>query len=257
VISSQSEKANNIDGHLGACVILCDEPPKWYSDADAEDKNYDKVQETKNVLTQHQHNRSVLKMEEHEGRSFRLQHNICTDDPRAWAFCTNKPRNKRHALGTRIFQVTLPKPRHAPESFDYPVDPDLARDTRNFFQLDQALCVEVSLFRKRARGIRAALGPHETSRFLSIVLANSGQVYTALTLEVIPDPDLWLFRNVSKRVFQILREWKILEGDRGDRSRQIMAAFVRHQIIMRGVTACRHVPGGALYNVPYRAEDGM
>ena len=145
VISSQSEKANNIDGHLGACVILCDEPPKWYSDAEAEDKNYEKVQETKNVFTQHQHNRSVLKMEEHEGRSFRLQHNICTDDPRAWAFCTNKPRNKRHALGTRIFQVTLPKPRHAPESFDYPVHTGMAGDTRKFFQLDQALCVEVKI----------------------------------------------------------------------------------------------------------------
>jgi hypothetical protein len=74
---------------------------------------------------------------------------------------------------------------------------------------------------------------------------------------VIPDVDLWLFRNVSKRVFHILREWKILEGDRGDRSRQIMAAFVRHQIIVRGVTACRHVPGGALYKVPYRPEDGI
>jgi hypothetical protein len=136
---------------LTCSVILCDEPPKWYNDADAEDKHYDKVQETKNALTQHQHNRSVLKMEEHEGRSFRLQQNIYTDDPRTWAFCTNKPRNKRHALGTRIFQVTLPKPRHAPESFDYSVHTKMARDARSFFQLDQALCVEVRL-KTRTRG---------------------------------------------------------------------------------------------------------
>jgi hypothetical protein len=54
-----------IDGHLGTNVVLCDEPPKWYTDAPSADKSYDKVQETKNVFTQHQHNRSVLKMEEH------------------------------------------------------------------------------------------------------------------------------------------------------------------------------------------------
>lgn len=124
-------------------MVLCDEPPDWYNDPKAEGKNYEKVQETKNALTQHQHNRSVLKMEDHEGRQFRLQQNIYTDDPRTWAFCTNQPRNKGHALGTRIFQVTLPKPQRPPESYDYPVHPGLSGDTQTFFQLDQALCVEV------------------------------------------------------------------------------------------------------------------
>jgi hypothetical protein len=222
VISSQSDKANNIDGHLGSSIALMDEPPKWYHDADAEDKNYDKVQETKNVFTQHQHNRSVLSVTEHEGNSFRLQKNIYTDDPRTWAFCTNKPRDKKHALGTRIFQVTLPKPILPPEAFDYEVKASMTGDTRAFFKLDQALCVEV---------------------------------YTAMTLGLIPDIDMWLFRIISQSVFHVLREWKVIDGDRGDRSRQIMAAFIRHLIIVHGVTACRHVPGGALYNVPYCPED--
>jgi hypothetical protein len=202
---------------------LCDEPPKWYNDPAAEDKHYDKVQETKNVFTQHQHNRTVLTIQEHEGKSYRIQQNIVTDDPRTWAFCTNRPHSKKHALGTRIFQVTLPKPKQAPESFDYSVDPASLDDQRSFFQLEQALCV---------------------------------QVYTAITLEVIPDIDMWLFRLVSQRVFHILREWKVIDEDRGDRSRQLMAAMVRHFIISRGVTACYHLPGGELYNQPYKPEDG-
>jgi hypothetical protein len=39
-------------------------PPLSYRDAEEEDKNYDKVRETKNVLTQHQHNYAVLKVAE-------------------------------------------------------------------------------------------------------------------------------------------------------------------------------------------------
>jgi hypothetical protein len=62
------------DGHLGCNVILCDEPPKWYNDDDdAEDAYYQKVQETKNALTQHQHNGRLNKQKKKEKGGF-LQH---------------------------------------------------------------------------------------------------------------------------------------------------------------------------------------
>lgn len=47
-------EAREIDGHLGTTIVLCDEPPKWY-----DDDHYAKVQETKNVFTQHQINRAM------------------------------------------------------------------------------------------------------------------------------------------------------------------------------------------------------
>jgi len=83
---ARKQDAIDKDCHLGDSVILCDEPPKWYSEAEPEDKNYDKVQETKNVMTQHQHNRSVLKMEENKDREFRMRQNVTADAPKAWAF---------------------------------------------------------------------------------------------------------------------------------------------------------------------------
>ena len=72
---ARKQDAIDKDCHLG------DSPPKWYSEAKPEDSNYDKVQETKNVFTQHQHNRSVLKMEEHKDRASQNG-----DEPYAWTF---------------------------------------------------------------------------------------------------------------------------------------------------------------------------
>lgn len=50
--------ALEIDGHLGTTIVLCDAPPKW------DDDHYARVQETKNVLTQHQINRAMVNMAE-------------------------------------------------------------------------------------------------------------------------------------------------------------------------------------------------
>jgi hypothetical protein len=176
----------------------------------------------KAVLTDHKHSRTILKNIEVDGMSMRVQHSIETDDPRTWAYCTNKPRIKGSALASRIFQVTVPKPLLLPEDFNFEANPIFQADSKAFLRLDQALCV---------------------------------QIYDAIICGVIPDIDMWLPDTVTARVFSILRRWNIIDSSKGERVRQIIFAFVRHQIIVRGVTACRHVPGGALYGVEYNAKD--
>lgn len=221
-INSSSGKANFIDGHLGSVIVLCDEPQEYLTDAKAEAKYYDEVQDMKAALVDHKHSRTILKQIEVDGISMRIQQSLNTDDPRTWAYCTNKPRNKNSALASRIFQVTIPKPVLLPEDFNFEEVQLFAADTQKNLRLDQALCV---------------------------------QVYDAIICGVLPDIDMWLADNVTARVFSILRKWNVIDSSKGERVRQIIFAFVRHQIITRGVVACRHVPGGALYMVDYDAKD--
>lgn len=221
-INSSSGKANFIDGHIGSVIALCDEPQQFLTNPKAEEKYYDEVQAAKAVLTDHKHSRTILKQIDVDGVSMRVQHCIETDDPRTWAYCTNQPRIKGSALASRIFQVTVPKPVLLPEDFNFEANPIFQADAKAYLRLDQALCV---------------------------------QIYDAIICGVIPDIDMWLPDNVTARVFSILRRWNIIDSSKGERVRQIIFAFVRHQIIVRGVTACRHVPGGALYNVEYDAKD--
>jgi hypothetical protein len=220
-INSKSNMANYIDGHIGPRIALCDEPPKFITSAKEEDKHYEAVQETKAVLTEHQHNRTILKQQEVDGDTVRVQVNLHTDDATTWAFCTNQPREKDHPLGSRLFQMTVPKPTHAPEESNFEPGAALANDAKTFFNIEQVLVVEV---------------------------------YTALTIGVIPDVDMWLFNTIIARVYTILRNWNLM-GHKGDRSRQIIESFARHMVILRGITACRHIPGGVLYNVPYDPAD--
>lgn len=56
-------------------------PREWWEPQTREEELYYRVQETKNILTQHQHNRAVLKLEEFE----RLQPKCLGNDPRTWA----------------------------------------------------------------------------------------------------------------------------------------------------------------------------
>jgi hypothetical protein len=77
----------NIDGHMASSVILTDEPPKWCGESE-EDEHYEKVQEIKNAITQQQHNRAVLKMEDFE----RLRGSSDLDEPKTWALHTRPPK---------------------------------------------------------------------------------------------------------------------------------------------------------------------
>lgn len=67
-------------------------PPELFEvEEEEEDKYYDKVQEIKNAITQQQHNRTVLKMEEFE----RLHRSGDLDEqPKTWAFHTRPPKNE-------------------------------------------------------------------------------------------------------------------------------------------------------------------
>ena len=60
-------------------------PPELFEVEEEVDKNYDKVQETKNAFTQHQHNRAVLKIEKIE----RVHH---SDEPKTWTLHTRPPK---------------------------------------------------------------------------------------------------------------------------------------------------------------------
>jgi len=221
-INSLSKMANYIDGHIGPGLGLCDEPPLYLTSANAEEKYYDEVQAAKNVFVDHQHNRTILKQVEVDGTSFRIQHHLNTDDFRTWAYCTNRPRNKDHPLATRMFQMTVSKPVLPPEDFKYEKEPVFSEDAKAYTKLNQALVVEV---------------------------------YHAIICGVIQDIDMWLFDTVTSRVWYILRKWNVIDSAKGERSLQVIGAFMRYLVIRRAVTACRHVPGGALYNVPYDPAD--
>jgi hypothetical protein len=76
-----------LDGHLASSVILTDEPPRWCGESEEDEHYYEKVQEIKNAITQQQHNRAVLKMEEFE----RFNRSDELDDPKTWALHTRPP----------------------------------------------------------------------------------------------------------------------------------------------------------------------
>lgn len=221
-MNSASKMANHIDGHIGPRIGLCDEPPKYVTNAKEEDKHYDEVQDMKAVLTSHQHNRTILKQVEVDGNTVRIQSNMHSDDATTWAYCTNQPRDKNHPLASRMFQLTVPKPILPPEEYQFDPKAAFASDVKTYFRIEQALAVEI---------------------------------YDAIICGVIPDIDMWLPQIVTGRLFSILRNWNVIDCSKGDRSRQIIFAFIRHQIILRGIAACRHVPGGALYKVPYKPVD--
>jgi hypothetical protein len=222
-VQSQSAQASNIDGHFGPMIMLCDEPPKWLTDAKEEDKYYEQVQEWKNVLTAQERSRTILDTKKSvDGFSERSQKCMKSDDARCWGFCTNRARDKSHALSSRIFQLTVSVPKVEKEEYNYDAKVVLTSDAKEFIRMEQLLVVEV---------------------------------YTAIQVGTLRDIDMWLFDQISIRVFAILRVWNIIDQKKGDRSRQIIRTFVRHQTIIRAVTAARHVPGGVLYKKPYDPAD--
>jgi hypothetical protein len=218
VIHSASERAFNSDTHIGPRIALCDEPPKWVTRKEAEDANYAKVQEMKESLISKKHTRTVLEICEFNGQSVRLSRNIQTDDATCWAYCTNQPRDKNHPLGTRMFQVTVPLPTKPVEEYQFDPRAVFSSDVAVFFNIDQILTVSV---------------------------------YCAIRTGAIPDVDMSMPKTVLKRVYKILRERNVIDKKKGNRSLEILETFIRHQTIIRAVTATYHVPGGPLYKKPY------
>jgi hypothetical protein len=220
-IRSQSERAGNIDGHIGPGIVLIDEPEKWILDSKQEDKYYERVQEFKDVLTSGQRSRTVLTMVEVDGQQMRVPKHLLTKDSRVYAICSNQARDKSSAITSRFCLYTISKPVKPPELYHFDAA-QLSGDSKEYFKLNQGLAIEV---------------------------------YHAIIEGVIPDIDMWLFNMVTVRCFTIWRKWNVVETTKGDRARQILRAFVRHQIIIKAIVSCRHMPGGALYNVPYSPED--
>lgn len=218
VIHSSSDKAFYTDVHIGPRIALCDEPPKYVTRKEAEDSHYEKVQELKDVLINKQRTRTVLDIVVYNGVAVRVPKHIVTDDATTWAYCTNQPRDKNHPLGTRMFQVTVPLPAKPPEEYQYDPRAVYSEDTKMFFNIDQILTVSV---------------------------------YCAIRCGVIPDVDMWLPNLVMERVYKLLRAWNVIDSRKGNRSLQIIETYIRHQTIIRAVTATYHVPGGPLYNQPY------
>lgn len=221
-IHSKSSRADNTDTHIGPRIGLCDEPPKYVTRKEAEDANYEQVQEMKDALVNHRHSRSVLEYAELNGQSVRISRNIITDDATTWAYCTNQPRDKNHPLGTRMFQVTVPLPAKPPEEYQYNPGAAFSQDVTVFFNIDQILAVSV---------------------------------YTSIRCGVIPDIDMEMPRTVMKQIYKLLREWNVIDQKKGNRSLQIIEAYIRHQIIIRGIEATYHLPGGPLYMRPYDPAD--
>jgi hypothetical protein len=220
-IRSQSERAGNIDGHIGSGIVLIDEPEKWILDSKQEDKYYERVQEFKDVLTSGQRSRCVLTMVEIDGQTLRIPKHLLTKDARTYAICSNQARDKSSAITSRFCLYTISKPVKPPELYHFDAA-ELSADAKEYFKINQGLAIEV---------------------------------YHAIIEGAIPDIDMWLFNMVTVRCFTIWRKWNVVETTKGDRARQILRAFVRHQIILKAIVACRHMPGGALYNVPYAPED--
>lgn len=222
-INSSSDKAFFVEGHIGPRVVLCDEPEKYFFSAKAEDKNYQKVQDWKAFFTAEQWNRAILDIKtKDDGNTKRELCELHIDDGSKWLFCTNQPRDKNHALGTRIFQYVVPRSKIMPGEVQFDPGAALKSDARENFQLEQVLMC---------------------------------QVYTAIRIGVLRDVDMWLFDCVSTRVYEVLREWHIMDHRKGDRSRQLIESFVRYQTVVRAIYLCYHMPGGILYKQPYDPAD--
>lgn len=222
-INSQSDKAFFVEGHIGPRIVLCDEPEKYFFSAKAEDKHYQKVQDWKAFFTSEQWNRAVLNIKTLEDGN--TQRGLCElhiDDGSKWYFCTNQPRDKNHPLGTRIFQYVVPRSKIMPGDVQFDPGALFKSDVTNNFQLEQVLMC---------------------------------QVYTAIRIGVLRDVDMWLFHCVSTRVYEVLREWHIMDHRKGDRSRQLIESFVRYQTVVRAIYLCYHMPGGILYKHPYDPAD--
>jgi hypothetical protein len=222
LIQTQSDRADNVDMHIGPCMLLIDEPPKYFTATNENEKDYEKIQTMKNRTVHHQNQRAVLDTVEIDGENIRYKKKIINDDSRTIGLCTNQPRNKVTALSSRFFVITVSKPTNPCDNSDVTGSATLAHDTVAFFNIEEILVV---------------------------------QVYTALRLGVIPDIDMWLALMVTGRTIDILKAWGTLDKQKGERARQILIAFIRHQIIIRGISACCNTPGGILYDVPYKPED--
>ena len=217
-----SKRAQNIHTHFPPQILLCDEPPAYITDPKAEAKYYDEVQQMKDLLTSGMHSYTVFTQIEHDGRNIRTEDKIKTADPRTRGYCTNVAKDKDHPLGTRFLMVNVPRSNKPPEDYQYDAGKGFPPAVRMCFHTEQFCVVEV---------------------------------LTAIRIGVIPDVDMWLYKVIMRRFITIMRAWNVLDPKKGYRPVQVIEPFVRYETIVRGVVCARHVPGGALYNKPYDAQD--
>lgn len=117
-----------------------------------------------------------------------------------------------------MFQVTVPLPTKPIEEFQFDPRAVFSSDVSVYFNIDQILTVSV---------------------------------YCAIRTGAIPDVDMEMPTTVLKRVYKLLRDWKVIDKKKGNRSLEIIQTFIRHQTIIRAITATYHVPGGPLYKKEY------
>lgn len=217
-----SEKSRNTHTHFPPQILLCDEPPKYVTDAKAEERDYEAVQQMKNVMVSGTHTYSVFKMVEFEGREIRTTDDVKTKDPRTMGFCTNQPRDKDHPLGSRFLMVSVPRPTKPPEDYQYEPGKLFPSAVKTFFHIEQFLSTELM---------------------------------SAVRVGPVVDIDMFLFKEVTTRVLCVLRTKNIMDTRKGIRPIQIMEPFVRYETYVRAITCARHIPGGILYNKPYDVRD--
>jgi len=224
-VAYESDKNDVIDMDRGPIVAFYDEGVEIVVNPKAAQKNAEKANRKKSILTSGTVEASVFEMVKIPGtnRTMRSNRPIRARRNVAEVFTTNFVVEKgthSTAMISRYHCDTMKVSSKPIDQYNYYVPACEKRDGQNYFYSKQFLYIWAE---------------------------------QAITCGAIADVNMELWDEIGKNMMAVLRTNHILEAA-GDRSMKKMKRMARYQVVIKGIVECFLTPGGACYGQEFHPE---